>query len=130
MDSHLDTLRQGASDAAFLLHPTLLSLLLPPLIPASPTLMTPPSKVSLSLLTGGFPVKSVNGHEYILVTVHHGYIHFTPLKTRSSASYVSAFSSVITFFQSLSHPLIYLQIDNETSDDLTAFFRFVSLPFQ
>jgi hypothetical protein len=84
----------------------------------------------LGHLTGRFPVKSVNDHEYILVTVHHGYIHLTPLKTRSSASYVSAFSSVVTFFKSLSHPLTFLMIDNETSADLTAFFRSVFLPFQ
>jgi hypothetical protein len=63
-------------------------------------------------LTGHNPVKSVTGHEYILVTVHHGYIHLTPLKSRSSASYVSAFSSVVTFFQSLSHPFTFLKIDN------------------
>ncbi len=90
----------------------------------------PKAEWSSTDLTGRFPVKSVNGHEYILVTFHHGYIHLTPLKTRSSASYVSAFSSVVTFFKSLSHPLTFLVIDNETSADLTAFFRSVSPTFQ
>jgi hypothetical protein len=72
---------------ASLLHPTLLSPLLPPLIPASPTLLTPPSKASPSLptgasdwssadLTGRFPVKSVNSYEY----------YSSPFTTVTSAS--------------------------------------------
>jgi hypothetical protein len=145
----LDTLRQGVASTrrtppptASMLHPTLLSPLLPPLISASPNdpddaplesfaFTCHKDEWSSADLTGRFPVKSVNGHEYILVTIHHGYIHFTPLKSRSSTSYVSAFSSAITFFRSLSHPLTFLKIeDNKTSADPTALFRSVSLPFK
>ena len=144
---HLNTLRQGVASTRRTPPPTCLSVApnasLTPTPPPDPSLPDPDDAPLESFavtshrrewasadLTGRFPVKSVNGHEYILVTVHLGYIHLTPLKNRSSASYVSAFSSVVTFFKSLSHPLTFLHIDNETSSDLTAFFRSVSLPFQ
>ncbi len=38
---------------------------------------------SYANLTGHFPVGSY-GLEYVLVVVHHGYIHLTPLKNRTS----------------------------------------------
>ena len=88
------------------IDPTALPESTPPPDPDDETLPSfsrtfPKDEWSSADLTGRFPVKSVNGYEYILVTVHHGYIHLTPLKNRSSASYVSAFSSVVTFFKSL-----------------------------
>ena len=73
-------------------------------------------------LTGRFPVRSVHGFEYILVVAHRGYIHITPLRNRTSVSYVAAFTSIVSFFKTLSHPLTHLLLDNETSTDLTNFF--------
>jgi hypothetical protein len=68
----------------------------------------------LSRPEGRFLVKSENGYKYILVTVHLGYIHLTPLKSRSSAfSYVSTFSEFVSFFKTFSHPLTHLMIDKQ-----------------
>jgi hypothetical protein len=64
-------------------------------------------------LTGRFPVRSYDGHEYILAVVHHGYIRLTPLKNRSSLSYISGFKSVVAFFSSLSYPLTHLILDKK-----------------
>ena len=88
------------------------------------------SEWSSADLTGRFPVKSVAGHEYLLIVLHHGYIHLVPLKNRSSVSYVSAYRDVISFFQSLSHPLSHLSLDNETLSDLTALFKSSNLTFE
>jgi hypothetical protein len=74
-------------------------------------------------LTGRFPVPSYKGHEYILIFAHHGYIHYVPMKSRTSSSYVHAFRSAFTFFASFSHPVTFLVLDNETSSNLTALLR-------
>ena len=81
-------------------------------------------------LTGRFPVRSVHGFEYVLVVAHRGYIHITPLRSRTSASYVSAFTSIVSFFKTLSHPLTHLLLDNETSSDLTTFFLSARVTYQ
>ena len=81
------------------------------------------SEWSAADLSGRFPIPSHLGFEYILVFNHLGYIHFVPLQSRTSSSYVSAFRLAAKFFASLSHPLRYLKIDNETSADLETFFR-------
>jgi hypothetical protein len=63
------------------------------------------------------------------VVAHLGYIYLVPLKNRSSASYVSAYKSVVSFFSSLSHPISHLLLDNETSSDFTNYFLSISLVF-
>jgi hypothetical protein len=73
-------------------------------------------------LTGRFPIPSIHGHEYILVTKHLGFIHLQPLKTRTAPSYVSAFRKVFSFFSSNSFPISHIIIDNEISAQLAAFF--------
>ncbi len=57
-----------------------------------------------------------------MVVAHRGYIHLTPLRSRTSASDVSTFTSIFSFFKTLSHPLTHLLTDNETSAELTTFF--------
>ena len=52
------------------------------------------------------------------------------MKTRTSASYVTAFSSALSFFKARNHPVTALKIDNETSEPLTNLFRTSSLYFQ
>ena len=73
-------------------------------------------------LTGRFPIPSHLGHEYLLVFLHLGYIHYVPMPSRTSTSYVSAFRSAFTFFSSRSHPISHIVLDNETSAGLTTFF--------
>ncbi len=81
-------------------------------------------------LTGRFPVRPFHGFEYILVVAHKGYINLTPLRSRTSASYVSAYTSIVLFFKTLSHPLTHLLLDNETSSDLTTFFLSSLITYQ
>ena len=52
------------------------------------------------------------------------------MSSRTSSSYTSAFRSACRFFASLSHPLTHLILDNETSEDLSNFFRQSSPPIQ
>ncbi len=59
---------------------------------------------------------------------HLNYVHFVPLKSRTSASYGTAYRSASKFFSSLSHPLTHFQIDNEISADLTPFFQAAQPP--
>ncbi len=64
------------------------------------------------------------------MVIHRGYIHLTPLKSRTSASYVSAFASTVSFFKTLSHPLSHLFVDNETFIDLKLFFKTSLISYQ
>ena len=81
-------------------------------------------------LTGRFPVPSSGGYEYLLIILHRNYIHAVPMSSRTSSAYISAFRSACRFFASLSHPLTHLILDNETSEDLSNFFRQSSPPIQ
>ncbi len=133
---HLDTLRQGVASIRRVPPSTCLSLLsLPTCLLADIAL---PS-ISITLhkdqwssadLTGRFPVRSSQGYEYILVVIHRGYIYLTPLKSHTSSSYVAAFASVVPFFKALLHPLTHLLLDNETSNDLTLFFKTSFISYQ
>ena len=80
--------------------------------------------------TGRFSPPSRLGHEYLLVTVFHGYIFAVPMINRSSKSYVKAYSAVITFFSNCGHPFTHLSLDNEKSADLTALFKTHKLSIQ
>ena len=80
--------------------------------------------------TGRFSPPSRLGHEYLLVTVFHGYIFAVPMINRSSKSYVKAYTTVITFFSTCGHPFTHLSLDNEKSADLTALFKTHKLSIQ
>jgi hypothetical protein len=60
---------------------------------------------------------------YILITLHLGFIHYIPLKSRTAASYVSAFAKIFSFFKSKSFPATHLILDNESSTSLTTFLQ-------
>jgi hypothetical protein len=79
-------------------------------------------------LTVQFPNPSHLGHEYLLVFLHLGYIHYVPMPSRTSASYVSAFRSTFAFFSSHSHHISHIVLDNETTEALTTFFLSTKLP--
>jgi hypothetical protein len=137
---HLNTLRKGISSTRKTVYPSCLgpvaSLIVLPRV--SPRLVHLQSSFhssssrsstvsrcewSAADLTGRFPIPSHLGYKYILLFIHLNYIPFVPLKSRTSASYATAYRSASKFFSSLSHPLIHIQIDNEISADLTAFFQ-------
>ncbi len=81
------------------------------------------SEWTASDLTGRFPIPSFHGDEYILLTLHLGFIHYIPLKSRTAASYVSAFAKIFAFFKSKSFPVTHLILDNESSTSLTTFLQ-------
>ena len=81
------------------------------------------SEWTASDLTGRFPIPSYDGDEYILITVHLGCIHYLPLRSCTSASYVSAFRKVFAFFKSKSFPVTHLILDNESSTALVTFLQ-------
>jgi hypothetical protein len=140
MHGHLDTLRRQGIASTRKVSPSSCLSLAPglstdPLDPVDPlhsshAFTLHRSQWSSADLTGRFPVKCVAGHEYLLIVLHHGYIHLVPFKNRSSVSYVSAYRDVISFFQSLSQPLSHLSLDSETSSDLTAIFKSSDLTFE
>jgi hypothetical protein len=81
-------------------------------------------------LTGRFPIPSFKGHEYILVTLHLGFIHLLPMKTKSASAYISAFKKVLFYFSSKSFPISHLILDNETSASLSAYFVSENVTYQ
>ncbi len=129
---HLDTLRKGIASTRKTVSPSCLGpvaplAVLPRISPRLSDLQSSfpssssrartihRSEWSAADLTGRFPIPSHLGYEYILLFVHFNYIHFVPLKSRTAASYVTAYRSASKFFSSLSHPLTNIQIDNEIS---------------
>jgi hypothetical protein len=72
--------------------------------PPPPTIVATPQSIvqngqPLNDLTGRFPIPSFNWNEYILITVHLGYIHYLPLQSRTAASYNSTFSQNLCLLQ-------------------------------
>ena len=71
--------------------------------------------------TGRFPVKSRKGNEYVLVSVWDGYVHFEAMSSRSSASYVQAYTRMLAFYKSVGRTPRFWRLDNETSAELEKF---------
>ena len=70
---------------------------------------------SSSDLPGPFPVASLKGYRYILITTYRNYIHAEPMKSRSQQDYKRAYSDTFKFFKNLGHCPKYHRMDNETS---------------
>jgi hypothetical protein len=71
---------------------------------------------------GRFPHISSRGNQYILITVYHGYIHGEIMTSRTSASYVTAYTSSVDFFRSKGHIVSHIKLDNEISGALQTYF--------
>ena len=70
---------------------------------------------SSSDLPGPFPVASLKGYRYILITTYRNYIHAEPMKTRSQQDYKRAYADTFKFFRDMGHSPKYHRMDNETS---------------
>ena len=70
---------------------------------------------SSSDLPGPFPVASLKGFRYILITTYRNYIHAEPMKTRSQQDYKHAYGNTFKFFKNIGHCPKYHRMDNETS---------------
>lgn len=87
------------------------------------TLLLPTAHLCSADLTGRFPVSSRRGHQYFLVSVWNGYIHFELLTSRASASLVKAYKATLQFFAERGRSISIARLDNETSAELDAFLR-------
>ena len=74
-------------------------------------------------LMGMFPVESYNHQQYMLLMycLSTGYIHIETMPSRTSASYVQAFSDGMTFFNEHGIKPKLLRIDNEKSQAVLDF---------
>ncbi len=70
---------------------------------------------SSSDLPGPFPVASLKGYRYILITTYRNYIHGEPMKSRSQQDYKRAYADTFKFYKNLGHCPKYHRMDNETS---------------
>lgn len=70
---------------------------------------------SSSDLPGPFPVASLKGYRYILITTYRNYIHAEPMKSRSQQDYKRAYADTFKFFRDMGHSPKYHRMDNETS---------------
>ena len=70
---------------------------------------------SSSDLPGPFPVASLKGSRYILITTYRNYIHGEPMKSRSQQDYKRGYANTFKFFKDLGHTPKFHRMDNETS---------------
>ena len=70
---------------------------------------------SSSDLPGPFPVASLKGYRYILITTYRNYIHAEPMKSRSQQDYKRAYADTFKFFRDMGHSPKYHRMYNETS---------------
>eukprot|EP01041_Mallomonas_annulata_P040132 gene40132-63967_t len=81
-------------------------------------------------LTGKMTKTSKHGSNYLLISVFNNYVHYEPMKTRNASDYIQAFKNTFTFFK-LHGLMPKLQVlDNETSNNLEAYFKSENIEFQ
>ena len=78
---------------------------------------------SSSDLPGPFPVASLKGYRYILITTYRNYIHAEPMKSRSQQDYKRAYADTFKFFRDMGHSPKYHRMDNETSSLIENFLE-------
>ena len=90
------------------------------------------NKSLYSDLIGRFPIKSVDGYEYICVFYHPGtnYIHLEPMKTRNGTEYAQVFEKGLAFYEDKMAIVSRFIMDNETSKEVTNFFASKNLSYQ
>ena len=81
------------------------------------------SSISHADTTGRFPHISQSGHQYILLSIWCGYIHFELMKDRSKGEYVKAYTATIAFYSKLGKRIDIMRLDNETSHELDTYLR-------
>jgi len=74
-------------------------------------------------MPGRFPYVSYLGHEYVLISVFRGYIHAELMRDRNSAELVKAYRATYKFYTDLGHSPKFQMLDNESSKDLSKFFK-------
>ena len=80
------------------------------------------SQMNYSDLTARFPVTSISGMQYLLISILDGYIHIELMKSKSATEYVRAFKATYSFFKQRGRQPTFQRLDNEKSGQLDAFF--------
>ena len=73
-------------------------------------------------LPSRFPVPSLTGNEYILLSVFNGYVFTVAMQDRSAPSLIAAYKSTFDHYRRAGHTPKYQRLDNETSTALERFF--------
>jgi hypothetical protein len=68
--------------------------------------------------TGRFPHISQSGHQYILLSIWCGYIHFELMKDRSKGEYVKAYKATIAFYATS------VRANSSNKDFFRSFFQY------
>ncbi len=74
-------------------------------------------------MAGRFPYVSHRGYEYIMVSVFRNYIHVELLQNRTASEVTRVYKATYTFYSSFGHTPRFQMLDNETSKELSAFFK-------
>jgi hypothetical protein len=81
-------------------------------------------------LTGRFPATTMDGSQYILLSVYKRYIHLELLPNRTETSLITGYSNVHTWFTNLGHYVRFQVLDNEASKGLQLHFRASNITYQ
>jgi hypothetical protein len=73
--------------------------------------------------TGRYPIRSLSGNEYMMVSVYKGYIHIVPMKNRTKEEQLRAYQETANHNKTSNHKPDYQRLDNETSKDLEAWLK-------
>jgi hypothetical protein len=73
--------------------------------------------------TGKFPITSVEGYNYILVSIFRGYISCQGMESRTQLSYEKAYKHLYSHYKRHGHIPTFQRIDNEKSHLILQFFK-------
>ena len=65
-----------------------------------------------------------------MVSAYKEYIHIVPMKNRTKQEQIRAYQDIATHHSNCNHKPTYQRLDNETSNDLEAWFHKQKLEFQ
>ena len=74
-------------------------------------------------LSGRFPVTSIHGNNYMLMSVYKNHIRAVAMKTKEQESYLRAYRETYAFYKALGITPLCQRLDNETSVALEKFFQ-------
>ena len=130
-EGHLDRIRQRLDSTSQDILPSNDSI--PTSFPKRHTVYVktvPISDTAHSDLTGRFPVPSITGNQYLLISTMDGYILAKPLSTHHHSEYVKSYQRTLIFFRAPGYPIIILRLDNETSSKLEQLARKICITIQ
>lgn len=80
--------------------------------------------------TGKFPLTTLSGWNYLLVSTMGGYMHFELLRDRTAPEYRRAYKAMYAFYTNLSKTPTRQRLDNESSNILEEFLKEVKVKIE